>query len=67
MRKYVVMDGESCGWYTEAWTLKEIASKIASAKDYVVAFEDGKLRELTPEEQAQLQYFRKPIRDRWFG
>jgi hypothetical protein len=67
MRKYVVMDGESCGWYAEAWTLKEIASKISSAKDFVAAFENGKLRELTSEEDAQLQSFRKPIRDRWFG
>jgi len=61
MTKYIIMDGEAVGWYAEAWTLKEIASKIGSAKDYVVAIEEGKMRELTPEEDAQLQSFRKPV------
>lgn len=61
MRKYVIMDGESCGWYAEAWTLKEIASKIGGARDYVVAFEDGKIRELTPDEEAKLKSFRNPV------
>ena len=32
MTMYAVMDGESCGWYAEARTLKKIASKIGSAK-----------------------------------
>jgi len=61
MTKYVVMDGESYGWYAEAWTPKEIASKIENAKDYVIAIDDGNLRALTRAENAQLQSFRKPI------
>jgi len=58
MTKYVVMDRESCGWYAEAWTLRQIASKIGSAKDFVAALENGKLRELTRDEEAQLKSFR---------
>jgi hypothetical protein len=61
MTKYIIMDGEAMGWYAEAWTLKEIASKISSAKDFVAVLENGKIRELTSEEDSQLQSFRKPV------
>jgi hypothetical protein len=61
MKKYVAMDGESCGWYAEAWTLKEIASKIENAKDYVIAIENGKLRRLKRAEEVQLRALRKPV------
>ena len=61
MTKYIIMDGEAVGWYAEAWTLKEIASKIGSAKDFVAAFENGEIRELTPDEETKLQSFRKRV------
>ena len=57
--KYGITDGEQVGWFVEAETLKQAATLIRNAKDFVIAIENGTARQLTGEESAELQRYRR--------
>lgn len=59
MTIYAITDGEQWGWFAEARTLEEAALLIRNAKEFVIAIESGKVRALTPEENAELERYRK--------
>ena len=59
MTIYAITDGEQRGWLAEARNLEESASLIQNAKEFVIAIESGKVRALTPEEDAELERYRK--------
>jgi hypothetical protein len=52
---YVIMDGESIGFMAEMASLHEAANNIRSAKEYVVALENGKRRPLNARENSDLE------------
>jgi hypothetical protein len=57
--KYGITDGEQVGWFAEADTLKQAAALILNSKDFVIAIENGAPRELTAEENAEFESYRK--------
>jgi hypothetical protein len=57
--KYGITDGEQVGWFTEADTLKGAAALIRNAKEFVIAIENGKPRQLTAKENAELEKYRR--------
>lgn len=57
--KYGITDGEQVGWFAEADTLKRAAALIRNAKEFVIAIENGTPRQLTPEENAELERYRR--------
>jgi hypothetical protein len=65
-KKYAVTDRNTMGWYIEARTIKEIASHVNGADQYVIAVEYGKPRPLTDEEEAELQLEQAKQRRHWF-
>jgi hypothetical protein len=53
---YVIMDGgEYLGYIAEMASLYDAANNIRSPKEYVVALENGKRRELTASEKVDLE------------
>ena len=57
--KYGITDGEQVGWFAEADTLKQAAALIRDAKEFVIAIENGTPRELTVEEKAEFEKYRR--------
>jgi hypothetical protein len=57
--KYGITDGEQVGWFDEADTLKRAAALIRNAKEFVIAIENGKPRQLTADENAELERCRR--------
>jgi hypothetical protein len=57
--RYGIIDGEQVGWYAEADTLKRAAALIRNAKEFVIAIENGIPRELTAEENTELEGYRR--------
>ena len=57
--KYGITDGEQVGWFAEADTLKRAAALIRNAKEFVIAIENGTPRELTAEESAEFESYRR--------
>jgi hypothetical protein len=57
--KYGITDGEQVGWFAEADTLKRAAALIRNAKEFVIAIENGTPRELTAEENAEFERYRR--------
>ena len=56
--KYGITDGEQVGWFAEADSLKQAAALIRNAKEFVIAIENGTPRQLTAEENAELERYR---------
>jgi hypothetical protein len=57
--KYGITDGEQVGWFAEADTLRRAAALIRNAKEFVIAIENGTPRELTAEENAEFESYRR--------
>ena len=57
--RYGIIDGEQVGWFAEADTLNRAAALIRNAKHYVIAIENGTPRQLTAEENAELEHYRR--------